>query len=197
MNKFKFLRLMPAIFILVFFLGCKNQDNMEHGNNPFNWCYPTEIFARSVKSDCNIQFWDILFKYTYVKIESSFYSIGAPCNENIFEIKYINSLHDHCENDYTFKLNLSTLTKEEFFKKGSFPVSKFSIWEESLCGGHGSNYTDVDITLVWDEVSVVGKIYSGKGKFIINKDIPFGVDTLNYPAQEIPFIFQGRDRMIH
>ncbi len=43
------------------------------------------------------------------------------------------------------------------------------------------------------EVSLVGKVYSGKGRFILNKDIPSSFSGYKYPAQEIPFEFHARE----
>ncbi|MFY9150846.1 MAG: hypothetical protein WAO52_02440 [Prolixibacteraceae bacterium] len=160
-------------------------------------CNTAEIVARSIKSDCNIQFWDIMFNYTYISIESSFFTIGAPCNQSAFAIKYINSEHDHCEPDYTFTLKMDYIKKEDFFKPGSIKITELFLFEEKLCGGVGGPISNVDITLIWDEVLLVGNVYSGKGRFVIHKDIPSSFPNYTYPAQEISFEFKPRERTAH
>lgn len=193
------IRLVTVFIILtaVFGPGCKETDESNSKGYPFYQCGTTEPLARSINTDCNIQFWDIMFKYTYVRLESLFYTLDAPCNESVFQIKYINSVHDHCEPDYTFTLKMNATTREEFFKPGSIRINKLDIYEESLCGGVGGPASNVDITLIWDEVSLKGNVYSGKGRFIINKDIPSSFPDYHYPAQEIPFEFHPRVRLPH
>lgn len=173
--------------------GCQKTDDSNY-KYPMNWCRSTEIAAHSIKSSCNIQFWDIMHKYTYVSIESSFYNIGPPCNQSAFSIKYVNSKHDHNEPDYTFTMKMNPIDKKDFFKPGSMKISELDIFESKLTGGVGGPAQNVDITLIWDEVSLVGKVYSGKGRFILNKDIPSSFAGYKYPAQEIPFEFHARDR---
>ncbi|MDP3643505.1 MAG: hypothetical protein Q8S54_09995 [Bacteroidota bacterium] len=192
----KIIRLITVFIILtaVIGTGCQESEDSYPKQYPGYQCRATEPIARSINTDCNIQFWDIMFKYTYVKLESYFYTVGAPCNESVFRIKYINSKHDHCEPDYTFTLKMNAMTRDEFFKPGSIQINKLDIYEESLCGGIGGPASNVDITLIWDEVSLVGSVYSGKGRFIINKDIPSSFPGYKYPAQEIPFEFHARDR---
>jgi hypothetical protein len=84
---------------------------------------------------------------------------------------------------------MDRIDKKDFFKPGSIQINELDIYEESLCGGMGGPASNVDITLIWDEVSLDGSIYSGKGRFIINKDIPSSFAGYKYPAQEIPFEF--------
>jgi hypothetical protein len=166
-----------AILTSMFGVGCKKKEE-SHYKYPMNWCQATKIDAQSIKSSCNIQFWDIMHQYTYVSIESSFYFLGPPCSQSAFEIKYINSKHDHNEPDYSFV----------------FKISELDIYERQSNAGGGGPMGNVDITLIWDEVTLSGSVYSGKGKFIINKDIPSSFPGYKYPAQEIPFEFQTRDR---
>lgn len=190
----KIIRSIATFIILttVLGVGCKKTDDSSY-KYPMNWCLPTEIIARSIKTDCNIQFWDIMHNFTYVSIESSFYTIGPPCNRSAFSIKYINSKHDHNEPDYTFILKMDIIDKKDFFKSGSIKISELDIFQSKLTGGGGGPVKNVDITLIWDEVSLVGAVYSGKGRFIINKDIPSSFPDYKYPAQEIPFEFHLRD----
>lgn len=193
----KIIRLITVFIILtaLFGTGCQiTTDEINTKQYPFDQCRTTEPLARSIDSDCDIQFWDIMHKYTYVRNESLFYTLDAPRNESVFQIKYINSKHDHCEPDYTFTLKMNAMKRDEFFKPGSIQISKLDIYEESLCGGVGGPAQNVDITLIWDEVSLIDNVYSGKGRFILNKDIPSSFAGYKYPAQEIPFEFHERDR---
>jgi hypothetical protein len=197
MIRLKHIKLIAIALFLLVLQGCKEPEDYNTKQYPFYQCRATEPLARSINTDCNIQFWDIMYKYTYVRLESSFYTLAAPCNESVFRIKYINSLHDHCEPDYTFTLKMKAMTRDEFFKPGSIQINKLDIYKEELCGGVGGPASNVDITLIWDEVSLVGNVYSGKGRFIINKDIPSSSKGYNYPAQEIPFEFFPRIRLPH
>lgn len=192
----KIIRLIAVIIILtaLFGTGCQESEDTNTKQYPWTSCRTTEVVARSIKTNCNIQFWDITSQYTYVSIESSFFTTGAPCNQSAFAIKYINSKHDHCEPDYTFTLKMNRIDKEDFFKPGSIQINDLDIYYEKLCGGMGGPVSNVDITLIWDEVSLVGSVYSGKGRFILNKDIPTSFPGYKYPAQEIPFEFHERDR---
>lgn len=191
----KTIRSIATFIILTILLGvgCKKTDDSNY-KYPMNWCRPTEIAAHSLKSSCNIQFWDIMYEYTYVSIESSFYNIGPPCNQSAFAIKYVNSKHDHNEPDYTFVMKMNPIDKADFFKQGSIKISELDIFESKLTGRGGGPARNVDITLIWDEVSLVGAVYSGKGRFVLNKDIPSSFPGYKYPAQEIPFEFHARDR---
>jgi hypothetical protein len=92
---------------------------------------------------------------------------------------------------------MNAMTRVEFFKPGSIQINKLDIYEESLCGGISGPASNVNITLIWDEVSLIGNYYTGKGRFIINKDIPSSFPDYYYPAQEIPFEFHPRDRLTH
>ena len=187
--------IMLMVLIILFGLqGCQKSEDSNTKQYPFYQCRATEPLARSINADCNIQFWNSRFKYTYVKIESLFYTLAAPCNESVFRIKYTNSLHDRCEPDYTFTLKMNTMTRDEFFKPGSIQINKLDIYEESLCGGIGGPASNIDVTLIWDEVSLSGNVYWGKGKIVFNKEIPTAVPEYKYPVQEIPFEFHERDR---
>ena len=183
-----------ALIILLGLQGCKKLEDSSAKQYPFYQCLATEPLSRSINTDCNIQFWDSRFKYTYVKIESLFFTLASPCNESVFRIKYTNSLHDHCEPDYTFIFKMNDMTRDEFFKPGSIQINKLDIYEESLCGGIGGPASNVDITLIWDEVSLSGNVYWGKGKIVFNKEIPTSVPEYKYPTQEISFEFHERDR---
>lgn len=182
---------------LLFLFGCSEKDDTYSKNMPNYGCNVTEIVARSIKSDCNIQFWDIMHNYTYVSIESSFYTIGAPCNQSAFAIKYINLKHDHNEPDYTFILKMDRIDKQDFFKPGSIKITELAIFENKLTGGGGGPVSNVDISLIWDEVLLLGNVYSGKGRFVINKGIPSSFPNYTYPVQEIPFEFKPRERTAH
>ena len=189
------------IVVVLFFLGlqgCKEPEDSNTKQIPGYQCRATAPSAKSIDTDCNIQFWDIISKYTYIKLESSFYTLAAPCSESVFKIKYVNSKHDHNEPDYTFKLKMKAMTRDEFFKPGSIKVNGISIYDEKPAGGVESPYSNVDITLIWDEVSLINNVYSGKGRIVFNKDIPhFSFANYKYPAQEIPFEFFPRSRMPH
>jgi hypothetical protein len=197
MYRIQCLKLLTVILFLLGSQGCKEPEDSNTKQIPWTNCQTTEIVARSLKTNCNIKFWDIMYQYTYVSIESSFYTTGVPCNQSVFAIKYTNSKHDHCENDYTFTFKMDRIDKKDFFKPGSIQINELDIYEESLCGGMGGPASNVDITLIWDEVSLDGSVYSGKGRFIINKDIPSSFKGYKYPAQEIPFEFFPRSRMPH
>lgn len=198
MNRIKHIKLLAVILFLLGLQGCQESEDSYTKQYPGYQCRATEPLASSINTDCNIQFWDIMFKYTYVKLESSFYTLAAPCNESVFKIKYINSKHDHNEPDYTFTLKMNPMRRDEFFKPGSFKVNELSIFDEQPSGGVVSPYSNVDVTLIWDEVSLIGNVYSGKGRIVFNKDIPhFSYANYKYPAQEIPFEFQPRVRLSH
>jgi len=192
----KTIRLITVFIILtaVIGTGCQESEDSNTKQAPWVSCQITETIARSIDTDCNIQFLDFMHKYTYVRIESSFYTTGAPCNQSAFAIKYINSKHDHCEPDYTFTLKMNRIDKKDFFKQGSIHINDLDIYYQKLCGGMGGPVSNVDITLIWDEVSLTGNYYTGRGRFIINKDIPSYLPDYKYPAQEIPFEFNPRDR---
>lgn len=193
----KTIRSIAAVVILIalFSTGCNKTEDSGYSKFPPNYCELTGTAAHSLQTSCNIQFWDIMHKYTYIGIESSFYSLGPPCNRSLFEIKYINSKHDHNEPDYEFVLKMNPTNPADFFKQGTIKINELDIFESKLTGGGGGPVRDVDITLIWDEVLLVGSVYSGKGKFIINKDIPSSFPGYKYPAQEIPFEFRARDRV--
>lgn len=176
-------------FSIIFLQACK-EKNEDERKYPPNYCFVTEIVATSRYTTCNVQFEDIVNKFTYIGNESSFYTLGKPCNRSVFSIRYTNSKHDHNEPDYTFMLKMDYMNKEDFFRPDSLKISSFSLREEKLTGGGEETYQDVDITLVWLEVALNGNRYSGKGKIIINKDIPHSSFAgFKYPAQEIPFKF--------
>ena len=130
-----------------------------------------------------------MHEYTYTKISSVYSHLGPPCSQNIIYISYINSVHDHNEPNYKFGFYLPTISEEEFFKPGSFHIDTISIFESSLTGGSGGPIYDVDITFIWNDVNLNEDIYSGTGKFIINKEIPTSFPGYFWPVQEIPFEF--------
>lgn len=199
MNLFKTHKALVLLVLMTAFYGCA--EEMEHTGKgmPYMYnCSTTEGIAKSIPADCSIEFWDFMHKYTYTGIESSFYTSKAPCNESVFSVKYINSVHDHNEPDYTFILKLNPLTKAEFFQPGSFKVNEFAIQEQKLTGGGRTPYSGVEATVVWQEVALTGGNYSGKGKIIFPSDFPhFSYPNYSYPAQEIPFEFPARTRSMH
>lgn len=198
MIRIQHLKLLAVLLFLFGLQGCKEPEDSNTKQYPFYQCRATEPLARSINTDCNIQFWDIMFKYTYIRLESFYYTLAAPCNESVFQIKYINSKHDHNEPDYTFTLKMKAMTRDEFFKPGSIKVNGLSIYDEKPAGGVVSPYSNVDVTLIWDEVSFLGNVYSGKGRIVFNKDIPhFSYANYKYPVQEIPFEFLPRTRLPH
>lgn len=186
-----------SIMLLISFClqGCRDDDDTNYSRYPSYLCQTIGIISQSIKTKCNIQFWDFMHLYTYTTLESSFYTLSEPCNQSVFSIKYTNSIHDHNEPDYTFLLKMNFIEKEKFFKPGSFVIDELYIYEEKLTGGSGQYYPNIDITFVWDEVSLSGSIYSGKGKIIINKEILHSsFANYKYPAQQIPFEFHFRNR---
>lgn len=197
MVRIKYIKFFLVVLFLIGLQGCQEPEDSFSKQYPGYQCRATEPMSHSIETDCTIQFWDIMYKYTYVRLESTFYTLAAPCKESVFRIKYINSKHDHCEPDYTFTLKMNAMTRDEFFKPGSIRINKLDIYKESLCGGVGGPASNVDITLIWDEVSLVGSVYSGKGRFILNKDIPTSFPGYTYPAQEILFEFYPRLRLPH
>lgn len=171
-------------------MGCQKKEEAISKGNPYMVnCVHLEPISNSISTNCNIKFWDIMYEYTYVWIESSFYTLEAPCNESVFKVKYMNSLHDHNEPDYTFILKMNYIKRNDFFKPDTINVKLFSIEEDELTGGSIVGYPNADVTLIWDEVSLTGNTYSGKGKIVIHKDIPYYYPAYKYPAQEIPFEF--------
>lgn len=62
--------------------------------------------------------------------------------------------------------------------------------ESRQTGGQSGPRSDADVDFIWNEVKLVEGIYSGKGKFIINKKIPVNYPaTFFFPKQEISFEF--------
>lgn len=113
---------------------------------------------------------------------------------------YVNIFKIECQSKiyyYTFTMKMNAMKRDEFFKPGSIQINKLDIYEESLCGGVGGPASNVEITLIWDEVLLIGNYYTGKGRFVINKDIPSSFSCYKYPAQEIPFEFHPRLRLPH
>lgn len=196
MKLFQIHRALLLLVILIAFYGCAEEmEAPGKGIPPRYTCSTTDGIVKSIPADCRIEFWDFMHKYTYTGIESSFYTLKAPCNESVFNVKYINSVHDHNEPDYTFILKLNPLTKTEFFQPGSFKVNEFAIQEWQRTGGGQTPYTGVEVSVVWQEVTLAGGTYSGKGKIIFPSDFPhFSFPNYKYPAQEIPFEFPARTR---
>ena len=198
MFQFNIQKVSMLLLFLICFSGCREDMEPTGKGMPYRICTTREGIVNSIKTNCNIEFWDYMYKYTYTSIESDFYTLNAPCNETVFSIKYINSVHDHNEPDYKFDLKLNPLSKDEFFKPGSYQVNNLLIWEERHTSGSGAAYSEADITVVWEEVTLSGAIYSGKGKIVIHKDIPHSsFPNYNYPAQEIQFEFPARARTMH
>ena len=131
----------------------------------------------------------IRVKTTYTKINSVYSQIGPPCSQNILSISYVNSVHDHNEQDFTFNLYLPIMKDEDFFKPDTFHVDTILILEPYPYGGSAGVSWNADITLIWDSVTISQGIYSGSGKFIINKEIPSTFPKYNWAVQEIPFKF--------
>lgn len=179
------------IFLTINFFGCITEDYEPPGKQVSSYCDATKIIARS-KSDCacNIKIQSYVNEYTFTKIESNYYSVGPPCNQHIFKIKYINNIHDHNEPDIEFGFYFPQLENKDFFSVDTFQVDTIYFGEWRATGGHGGPRFDADVTFIWDEVNLVEGIYSGRGKFIINKKIPVNYPaTYYFPSQEIPFEF--------
>ena len=179
------------IFLTIIFLGCINKDYEPPGKRLPSYCQETDFIARSKNEcECSIRIQSYVNEYTFTKIESNYYSVGPPCNQNIFKIKYINSVHDHNEPDLEFGFYLPQLENKDFFKVDTFQIDTIYYGEWKATGGHGGPRYDADVTFIWDEVDLIEGIYSGKGKFIINKKIPVNYPaTYHFPRQEILFEF--------
>jgi len=179
------------LFLFVFFIlftNCENEAITEDKGLP-EYCDPQEILAASNLCNCSITFYDYINQQTFTSIESSYYSVGPPCNQNVFKIKYFNSIHDHNEPDIYFGLFMPQYELEDFFKIDTFQIDTVKITQKDLSGGITSPKYNVDVTLIWDSVQVDDGIYSGKGKFTINKEISSSFPKYDYPVQEIPFEF--------
>lgn len=187
----------PPIFIviclsIIFILSaCKKDEPQALGRNFQTSCGVTEKIAQSRNDcQCSIIFRDYVNTYTFTSIESTYNILGPACKQNLFTIKYINSTHDHNETDFEFGFYLPQFTNEEFFRIDTFRVDTIYYGEWRPSGGHGGPRYDADVVFIWDEVYLNEGIYSGEGKFIINKRIPVNYPaTFFFPAQEIPFEF--------
>lgn len=180
------------ILVFVFCVSFACKEEIHYGKEMPSYCEPTQIIASSNKCVCNISFSNYLYytdDYTYISIESSYYEIGPPCNQNVFKIKYINSIHDHNEADYEFSFHMPRLSIEQFFAIDTFAIDTIGIYESKPTGGHGSAKYDVDVTLIWDSVSISEGVYWGSGKFIFNDSIPSIFPNYFWPKQEINFEF--------
>ncbi|HET6559534.1 MAG TPA: hypothetical protein VFG54_19580 [Prolixibacteraceae bacterium] len=199
MKIFKIHKVIVLLVLLTAFIGCREEaEPVEKGMHFLYTCPTSEGIAKSIPADCRIEFWDFMNKFTYTGLESNFYTLKAPCNESVFSIKYINSVHDHNEPDYTFILRLNPFTKGEFFQPGTYKVKEFYIGYKNLTSGGQEYYPVKDVSVVWEEVALDGEIYSGKGKIIFPSDFPHSsFPGYYYPAQEIPFEFPARARSRH
>ncbi len=181
-----------GLILIIFIVGYScEKDEPSINRFQYGQCSPHETIAKSFKNcNCSIQIQHYRNLYTFVKIESSYYSITPPCRQNVFKIKFTNSVHDHNEPDIDFSFYMPQYTNEEFFKIDTFQIDTMGMGAWSLSGGHGGPRYGVDVTFIWDSVKINDNIYSGKGKFIINSDIPYNLNSdYVYPAQEIPFEF--------
>jgi hypothetical protein len=189
----KLYNIVAAIYIqfAIFFVGCNPEDYNPPGKQLPSYCDVTNTIAKSKNEcACNIKIQSYVNEYTFTKIESNYYTLGPPCNQNFFIIKYINKVHDHNEPDLEFGFYLPQLENNDFFKVDTFQIDTIYYGEWSSTGGHGGPRYDADVTFIWDEVDLVEGIYSGKGKFIINKKIPVNYPaTYYFPRQEILFEF--------
>lgn len=194
MHQFKIHKAIVLVIILASLIGCvKKEESSALGEHYVNQCSTREGISKSIPANCNIEFWDFMYKYTYTGIESEFYTFNVPCNESVFSVKYINSVHDHNEPDYRFILKMDPLTRAEFFQPGTYKVKEFNIGYNNLTSGGQEHYSRKDVTVVWEEVALDGEIYSGKGKIIFPSDFPHSSFTgYYYPAQEIPFEFPAK-----
>jgi hypothetical protein len=175
--------------LLILLIGCHSEDE-QHGNYMPSYCSASKTIAKSNKDcSCRIAFKDYMYEYTYIIINSNYYQIGPPCSQNVFKIKYINSIHDHNEPDYEFGFYLPIMKEEDFFKPDTFNIDTVDIFYQHPMGGHGGPIFNVDITLIWESVSINQGMYTGRGKFIINKEIPTSYPGYKWPVQEIPFVF--------
>ncbi|MDX8341431.1 hypothetical protein SLH46_19690 [Draconibacterium sp. IB214405] len=182
-----------GIALLFFYLvGCtKEEQSQALGENMFDPCGAIEFIAKN-RDNChsNIVLQSYVNEYTFTEIESSYYALGPQCEQNRFTIKYINSTHDHNEPDLEFGFYLPKYPNSIFFKKDTFNIDTIYYREWRPSGGHGGPRYDAEAIFIWDEVEINDTIYSGKGKFILNKEIPVNYPaTYFFPAQEIPFEF--------
>jgi len=188
--KNKLVFLISGIGMIIFLYGCYSNEPEPLGKNMPSYCSATKLIAKSYENcSCNIVFRDYINEYTFTGINSVYYQIGPPCSQNVFYISYINSVHDHNEPDYRFGFYLPMINEEDFFKPGSFNIDTISIFENSLTGGFGGPKYNIDITFMWENIELNEGIYSGTGKFIINKEIPTSFPGYSWPVQEIPFEF--------
>ena len=178
-----------AFLLLLSLLRCTAEEQPS-GKQLYNFCAVDELIAKSRKCSCDIYFNDYMNRYQFTEIQSSFLSVGPPCNQKMMRITYFNAEHAHNEPDYSFDFYLTIENADAFFKKDTFQIDSMGIGHNNLTGGGWAPYYDVDVTLIWDTVSVNESVYEGKGKFIINRDIPHDFFTgYFYPAQEISFEF--------
>jgi hypothetical protein len=191
------MNLRPLNVIVIFwvlsfiFLGCKEEEPQGLGQNYRDPCGVIKRIAQSSSNcQCSIVFKDYVNTYTFTKIESSYNALGPYCKQNLFKIKYINSTHEHNQTDFEFGFYLPQYTDEEFFRVDTFRIDTLGYSEYRQTGGHGGPRYSSDVLFIWDEVKLKEGIYTGKGKFIINKKIPVNYPaTYFFPAQEISFEF--------
>ena len=194
LSKFK---IQIGLILIIFIVGYSCKKDEPYGyKSPYGQCSSYKTIAKSLPNcNCSIQIQHYRNLYTFVKIESSYYSISPPCIQNVFKIRFINSVHDHNEPNIDFSFYMPQYTKEEFFRIDTFQIDTMGMGAWSISGGHGGPRYGVDVTFIWDSVKINDNIYSGKGKFIINTDIPHNLyPDYDYPAQEIPFEFRESRR---
>jgi len=188
----RIIQFLVIFFALLNFSGCKIEDEPQAlGGNSYSPCGGIAIIAKS-KADCktNIVFKDYVNEYTFTGIQSAYYKLGPICKQNMLFIKFINSVHDHNETDFEFGFYMPQFLNEQFFKPDTFMIDTLYYGEKRLTGGHGGPKFDADVLFIWNEVSLNDSVYSGKGKFIINKKIPVNYPaTYFFPEQEISFEF--------
>ena len=189
--------LVIVLLSIILLNSCQSYDTSTEGlgGHLRNYCSVTKQIAKSHKDcSCNIIFRDYMHQFTYTKINSVYYQIGPPCSQNVLSISYVNSVHDHNEQDFTFNLYLPLMKDEDFFKPDTFHVDTILITEPYPYGGSAGASWNADITLIWDSITIFQGIYSGSGKFIINKEIPSSFPKYTWPVQEIPFVFCNKQR---
>ncbi|MGM0622277.1 MAG: hypothetical protein ACQETJ_14585 [Bacteroidota bacterium] len=176
--------------LLQLFSACDTGEVYPPGKKIAPYCSQETIIANSKQDcSCDITFRNYIREYSFTGIKSTYVSIGPPCNQNVFKIKYINAVHDHNEPDIEFGFYLPPYSNEDFFKADTFQIDTVSIGEWKRTGGFGGPKFDVDVTFIWESVELSEGIYSGKGKFLINEEIPTSFPNYFYPVQEIPFEF--------
>lgn len=192
MSIVRIFQFLVVFFTLLYLSGCSIEEEPQGlGGNSFSPCGGIAIIAKS-KADCktNIVFKDYVNEYTFTGIQSAYYKLGPVCKQNMLFIKFFNSVHDHNEPNYEFGFYLPQFSNKEFFKIDTFQIDTIHYGESRLTGSHSKPVYDANVVFIWDEVSLNDSVYSGRGKFIINKKIPVNYPaTYFFPEQEISFEF--------